>query len=33
LFASVEAEGLGDKGTQSLVTVLERLGQVEARSS
>jgi 3-hydroxyisobutyrate dehydrogenase len=31
LFAAVEAEGLGDKGTQSLVTVLEKLGQVEAR--
>jgi 3-hydroxyisobutyrate dehydrogenase len=31
LFAAVEAEDLGDKGTQSLVTVLEKLGQVEAR--
>lgn len=31
LFAAVEAEGLGDKGTQSLVTALERLGNVEAR--
>ncbi|MBW3624422.1 MAG: 2-hydroxy-3-oxopropionate reductase [Armatimonadetes bacterium] len=31
LFAAVEAEGMGDKGTQALVTALERLGNVEAR--
>ena len=33
LFMAVEAAGQGDRGTQALVTVLERLAEVEARQT